>query len=664
MWWALREEAVDRSRVWRIGTDNALPFHGLRTGPDGKARPHGIVAELVEQAAERRGIRLEWVVTRPDQLQSGGVDIWTLNAIRGFPAQLRISRPILRNVFTGLVRKDEADAAERAPRTVLVRGSWANQLASLLFPKAKARSLPSRKEALEALCRGEGELLLMEARLLQSMLLERPAACDGVGLGVRGLEVEPIQMGIGHRVEAAEVVAEIRDEIDRMIEEGQARSILTRWAFFASEEVELLYTEASAREANRSVKQLAGMLFALLVGITVLYREASLARETARAADLAKTQFLANMSHEIRTPLNGVIGLADVLEKTPLDREQRRLLGMMRSSGRNLLAIVNDVLDLARVARGEWTLELASVDLALLLEDAAQPYRVQAGQKGLQFRVEGLNALPPAVSCDPVRVRQMVTNLLGNALKFTEHGEVWKKVSGESEGDRWLVSVEVGDTGIGMSAATQAKLFEKFYQADSSISRRFGGTGLGLSIVRELAMAMGGDVSVKSELGAGSVFTLRIPLRVLDTELARLPEEASGSVTGGREKLRVLVVEDNLVNQVVAQGILEHAGHSVTTVDNGQVAVARVAEEEFDVVLIDCQMPVMVGYQATMEIRRWEGGRGRVPILALTASAMQGERERCLACGMDGILTKPIRPEDLLAAVEANAKTRVLDLSR
>ncbi|MBI1197050.1 MAG: response regulator [Phenylobacterium sp.] len=373
----------------------------------------------------------------------------------------------------------------------------------------------------------------------------------------------------------------------------------------------------------------------------------------AEAANRAKSAFLATMSHEIRTPLNGVLGMAQAMAADGLSAVQRERLTVIHQSGESLLAILNDVLDLSKIEAGRLELESIEFDLGEVARGAHSAFTALANKKGLSFALD----VEPArgrYRGDPTRLRQILYNLISNALKFTDHGEI--RVTAAYDGE--ALSVSVRDTGVGVSGENLDRLFGKFDQLDSSTTRRFGGTGLGLSICRELARLMGGDIVVESELGRGSCFTLRVPLaRVGDAKpAAGLPV---GSVEAAPERpqvaLRVLAAEDNAVNQLVLKTLLHQFGVEPTVVDNGRAAVEAWAREAWDVVLMDIQMPEMDGLDATARIRERERstGRARTPIVALTANAMSHQVEQYMAAGMDGHVAKPIEAEALFAALDA-----------
>ena len=380
------------------------------------------------------------------------------------------------------------------------------------------------------------------------------------------------------------------------------------------------------------------------------------ARGQAETANQAKSQFLANMSHELRTPLSGVIGIADLLTEEKLSADQQGLVTQLLTSAGSLLHIVDDILDFARIEAGKLSVELKPCHLAKVVEDVVELLEHRAREQDVRLR-HTIPAHLPKVITDPARLRQILLNLVGNAVKFSPGGSVEVRLSElHRDGDTFRVRLEVEDTGIGISEADQASLFEPFTQADVSSSRRYGGTGLGLAIVRSLVELLGGSLGVRSRLGEGSIFWIELPVSLSppsetdDTTAESTPNLPAATAPPAT----ILLVEDNPVASVVAAGLLRHLGAEVETAADGRTALAAVARKNFDLIFMDCQMPEMDGFQAASEIRRLEreGGSRRTPIVALTAHALPEDRERCLATGMDDHLTKPVR-RDALARVLA-----------
>jgi signal transduction histidine kinase len=387
----------------------------------------------------------------------------------------------------------------------------------------------------------------------------------------------------------------------------------------------------------------------------ILKQQLRAANEAARSAVRAKSEFLANMSHEIRTPMTAMLGMTELLQMTELDVTQREYADTVARSGDTLLQLVNDILDFSKIEAGQLTIEEVGFEIAELVEEVRQMLEVKARQRGLDLLVEIAADVPQRIRTDPTRIRQILVNLVGNALKFTQRGHVAMRVTRAtpaSAADSFSLDLAVEDTGIGIADAARARVFEAFTQADTSTTRRYGGTGLGLAICSRLTQLMGGTITLDSELGKGSTFHVRLPVR------AELPSERPAPTPALRPNndkafsARVLLVEDNPENQALAVRLLQHVGCYVDFASDGAAALARLQHNTYDLVFMDCHMPILNGYDTTSEIRRHEREGEHLTIIALSASVLPEERQKCLDVGMDDYVAKPFSRRDLENVLE------------
>lgn len=381
--------------------------------------------------------------------------------------------------------------------------------------------------------------------------------------------------------------------------------------------------------------------------LEVLTTQLRAAQIHAEAANRGKSVFIANMSHEIRTPFNGLLGMLTLLADTPLEATQRSYLQTGRDSALHLLNILNDILDISTIESGNMKLSPAAVELLPLLHDVETLMRTPARNKGLELKFEFDFRLPHWVHVDPTRLRQILFNLISNAIKFTEEGQVSVIVQtatrdGASDGLRFTVR----DTGIGMDKAACEKLFSRFFQADDSATRKVGGTGLGLEISRNLARLMGGDITFESEWGVGTTFVARLPIQACAEPAVEVPDSPLKPDTSTRP-MRILVAEDHPINRQYLEILLKKQGHSAVFCENGQLALDTLVRQPFDLVLMDVHMPVMDGLTATRAIRAMSGPLSEIAIVALTADAVAEAREKALEAGMDAVVAKPVQPAEL-----------------
>nr|WP_274608670.1 ATP-binding protein [Alteromonas antoniana] len=378
-------------------------------------------------------------------------------------------------------------------------------------------------------------------------------------------------------------------------------------------------------------------------------RSLTIALDEAEAANVAKTQFLANMSHEIRTPMNGIIGTCENLLSKPLDKDIARRVGVIASSANNLLHILNSILDWSKIEAGKMTLEHQSMSLYSVVEACCQLHSQTAKQKGVDIGLHLHDNLPASVYGDAAKLSQVLNNLLSNAVKFTENGDV--EVTASYENNQLYLSVT--DSGVGISPEKHESIFEQFEQADASTTRIYGGTGLGLAITKGLITLMRGDIQVTSAPGAGTTFTVTVPL-----------EESLDDVVPDEEHVsplppdsRILLVEDNDINAEIVMEMLASEKVKCLRAHNGEQALEALSRTHFDLVLMDCQMPVMDGFAATGEIRKRKDGVETIPVIALTANAFSEDQQACLAAGMNAHLSKPIRKARLFAVMSRYIRT-------
>ena len=413
--------------------------------------------------------------------------------------------------------------------------------------------------------------------------------------------------------------------------------------------------------ASKDLESLNRSLTSEIEYVKNIEEELKKARDDAERMSRTKGEFLANMSHEIRTPMNGVIGTLQLLEDTKLTESQREYVNVAYKSADSLLSILNDILDLSKIEAGQLEFEAIPFDLREIVNDVVVLHSLKAEQTGIYLNSDTDEAVPKTVIGDPTRMRQVMVNLISNAIKFTSEGGVTVRIKLKLKDEKdALIRVEVKDTGIGIPKNKHQKLFLAFSQADGSTTRKYGGSGLGLTIVRQLVEMMKGNLGIESEVGKGSKFWFVIPLGIARDD-ALLPESSAEVARPVVLSGKVLLVEDNPINQMVARKMLEKTGLESVLAENGKEALEHLQREEFDAVLMDCQMPEMDGFEATRIWREQEQllYNGRLPIIAMTANVMEGDREKCLASGMDDYLGKPVRQAELGAVLQRWIKANV-----
>ncbi len=645
----LREWMSPRApqRPIRVGFWVSPPFQLVAA--DGSAA--GSTADILKEAARRAGYPLTWVQTKelPETMfRQGKIDLWVdLTVTEERKKLFYMTRPWQWNEFilVSLATTPEPEPTE-VSRAAILDAPVDHRFARQWLTKAELLPQPDRATIFRRVCEGAAPYGMMTRRTALYLMVHRPEGCQKQPLKLHALHDDPTGIATAADPGFERYADRLREEISRMAADGAMHRIYSRYSDIVGTDVNNVFRLQDAEHREMLLKWglatlafCASLLLWQMLRLSQTRRKLERALKRSRAAEVAKNDFLATMTHEIRTPLHGFLGLTKLLLDSPLNPEQRDYASTALRSALHLSQLLNDVLDYSKLEAGRMQVESVPVELSPMLDSVTKLVMPMAQENGLAVSVHIDPTVPAVLLGDETRLRQVLWNLLGNAVKFTVRGSVTVRVDRLPEPDRLRFTVR--DTGIGIPAAKMARMFEKFDQADASMSRRFGGTGLGLAITHRLVQLMNGEVGVESQPALGTTIWFTLPLYAA----AAGPKATAPSP--GLLSARILLVEDNPVNQLLARKFLAMLGTEVEVAHDGFAAIEAAAARPFDAILMDCQMPECDGYQATRAIRERPGPNANTPIIALTANAGADDRRRCLEAGMTGFLSKPFSITDL-----------------
>lgn len=648
-WWYWHRPApAAELPVYKVGYGTFPPYFVMPKD----APPTGFAVEVVREAARRIGMPLEWKrysETTDKALMKGELDLFPMLAmIPSRMGKVEFSEPWWENTLVVVSRQESpirTVADTKGKPISLIHASFGLQRMKALFPEAVPVTEREYENVVRNVCSGKADGAIIETRLATGLSLL--PQCAQVELTMAWFPDLNLTYGVGARKGLKPAADRLQAEIVRMAQDGTMTRIGEPWGVQVTNQKKLLdsLVQGKMREQWWRDMVVASVLLLLLAGAQGFRLRQ--ARRKAEEALAARSQFVANISHEIRTPLNGLLGMTQVLRETPLDPAQKDCAEIMDTTGQTLLALINELLDYSKLEAGKLELEAIVFSPAKVAAGVTHLFERQASSKGLELVCEVDESIPATVVGDPGRLRQVLNNLVSNAVKFTAHGSVRLRVlpAGGS-----LLRFEVVDTGCGVASALRKRIFEPFTQADGSTSRKHGGTGLGLAICKDLTTLLGGTIGMESAPDKGSVFWVELPFEKAPG--SNVPDAAAAPDRKDMLGLHVLVAEDNVVNQHVLLAHLRKLGCTWTLTANGQEALDAAGRERFDAVLMDGQMPEMDGFVATEKIRRLPKPFGDVRVIGVTACAFEQDRRRCLDAGMQSVLTKPFTTAGLRAELE------------